>query len=142
VNKKNNYLYDDGFKLVGRVCVDSGQLMIIDPCYLRDWKHGDYNCDSNVEGTASNNYEEACFKTLSEEKCGDVLGGLGFVFSSGYGDGTYNVYVRYFKNLIGEVRIVLINDDIENEEEEETDFWGDRNKEEEEFDCTNEEEGV
>jgi len=141
MNKKSDYFYE-GFELVGRVCVDSGQLMIIDPCYLQDWKHGDYNCDSDIEGTASNNYEEACFKTLSEEKCGGVMGGLGFVFSSGYGDGTYNVYVRYFKNLIGEVRIVLINDDIENEEEEETDFWGDRNKEEEEFDCTNEEEGV
>jgi len=140
MNKKSDYFYE-GFELVGRVCVDSGQLMIIDPCYLQDWKHGDYNCDSDIEGTASNNYEEACFKTLSEEKCGGVMGGLGFVFSSGYGDGTYDVYVRYFKNLISEVRIVLIDEDIEDEEEEKTDFWGNENKEEE-FDCTNEEEGV
>ena len=31
-----------GWKVVGHVPVDTGQLMITDPCYLRDWEDNDF----------------------------------------------------------------------------------------------------
>jgi len=90
----------EGFVKIGEVCVDSGQLMIIDPCYLHDWKDGEFFLDKNNEGIPTeelppekfNHYHEACLATCSKEMCGEVLNGLGVVFGSGWGDGTYNVY--------------------------------------------------
>ena len=38
-NKKSN---TKGWQYIGRVAVDSGQLMIIDPCYLHNWKDTAY----------------------------------------------------------------------------------------------------
>jgi hypothetical protein len=43
----------------------------------------------NVEPT--NNYAEACNASLSEKGHGQILKGLSLAFSSGYGDGLYDV---------------------------------------------------
>jgi hypothetical protein len=73
-------------KLIGYVAVDSGQLLIADPCYLRDWKNGDY--------PGGNHYARAC--RISLDGGGTItiagLAGDGVVFPSGYGDGEYAVY--------------------------------------------------
>jgi hypothetical protein len=73
---------------IGSVLVDSGQLIITDPCHLEEWEHGDY-CPG-----AENSYAEACNASLSDEGYGEVLGGSAIVFSSGYGDGMYPVYAK------------------------------------------------
>lgn len=80
-------LFKLGKILLGYVTVDSGQLLIIDPCYLSEWKHGEFAPDDDNE---YNSYNAACELTLSDKRFGNVLGGI--VFSSGYGDGNYPVY--------------------------------------------------
>lgn len=97
------------WELVGRCGVDSGQLMIIDPCYLSDWVDND--CDDKV-GKSSMSYAGACKATLSEDMYGQLHNKIGIdlavAFSSGYGDGLYPVYAR--KNEDGrvvEVKVVM-----------------------------------
>ena len=81
-------------KLAGHCGVDSGQIIIIDPCYA---------FDDNYTGTSSpptgGNYDAICRVSLA-----DMFGefplpangysqGVGVVTSSGYGDGNYPVFV-------------------------------------------------
>lgn len=73
---------------VGSCGVDSGQIMIADPCYLID---GDFS---------EKHYEEACEITLSEDRAGPLMYDMGHegkavVASSGIGDGFYPVYATY-----------------------------------------------
>jgi hypothetical protein len=89
-------------KLIGHVGVDSGTLMIADPCYVTGdrWTKDDY--DKYVvcmdEYTQVNNKHGASIATI---------------FSSGFGDGVYGVYATY-KNCgkwgkrIAKVEIELI----------------------------------
>ena len=58
-------------QVVGAVPVDSGQLMIVDPCYV-------------VEGAMYDDICNATTTTLGYERVGD-----GFVTSTVYGDGMY-----------------------------------------------------
>lgn len=79
-------------KLVGYVSVDSGQVVLVDPCYLGDWKDGEYN-------DKESHYGKACDLTLSEEQAGQMVvsgvAGIAVASSSGYGDGVYPVYATY-----------------------------------------------
>ena len=61
-------------KLIGHCGVDSGQILLIDPCYV-------YKGDD---------YDECCKVTLSEDKAGETT--LGVVTSTYSGDGNYPVY--------------------------------------------------
>lgn len=73
------YKMETGAKqIVGSVCVDSGQLLITDPCYLNEKKNEEL-------------YEEVCKITTSPNSLGQVLNGLAIATSSGYGDGIYDV---------------------------------------------------
>ena len=78
-------------KIIGKCGVDSGQLLIIDPCYLNKWKDGEVDFDKKKY---LNDYDEACKIT-----CGKNAGGehskLGVVLSSGYGDGVYPIKAFY-----------------------------------------------
>lgn len=65
------------WELIGEAPVDSGQIMVIDPCYVLD-------------GEA---YESVCKVTLSEKGCGPVSDG-GTVVGTAYGDGVYPVFGR------------------------------------------------
>ena len=64
--------------IIGYCPVDSGQILLIDPCYVWD---GD-----------SEEYEEACHITLGEG-AGEVK--LGVVTKTAYGDGLYPVKATY-----------------------------------------------
>jgi hypothetical protein len=67
---------------IGECPVDSGQLLLIDPSYLEDWKDGASDDDSN--------YAECCKQTLSKGH-GQVLYGHGLVCGTRFGDGVYPV---------------------------------------------------
>ena len=77
-------------KLAGYCGVDSGQIMVIDPCYALKDEFDDLN----------GNYRSVCNVTLSDDGYGEFSlpangynQSIGVVTSSGYGDGCYPVYV-------------------------------------------------
>ena len=95
----------DNLVLAGAFSVDSGQAMVGDPCYLDDWDTNK-NDEWNLEGKEGQySYHGASATTLSKQ-----FGQLGFnavVFSTGYGDGLYPVYVQL--NEDGRVSKVVID---------------------------------
>jgi hypothetical protein len=102
----------DRLVLAGHFAVDSGQAMVGDPCYLDDWDTNK-NDEWNLEGKVGEySYQGASATTLTNN-----YGQLGFatavVFSTGYGDGVYPVYVQL--NEDGRVSKVVI--DFEGEDE-------------------------
>lgn len=94
-------------KVIGYCAVDSGQLFICDPCYLRDWKDGDYNEKQAKKPT--NHYAEACIATLGEDMGDEVLvsgiAGTGVAVSTGYGDGDYPVLAEYEDDRVKSISI-------------------------------------
>ena len=81
----------DTMELVGYIGVDSGQVMIVDPCYLNSYDpqdNAEWDLDKN-KGTFS--YQGFCHKTLSDN-VGQL--NLAVVSSTGYGDGSYPVYAE------------------------------------------------
>ena len=90
-------------ELVGHVSVDSGQVMIIDPCYVLDGAHDEapeYDPSDHKQCT----YGHPCAVTMSDARHGEFPA-KGFASaiasSSGYGDGHYPVYAT--KNDEGRV---------------------------------------
>lgn len=85
---------------IGMVSVDSGQLLLTDPCYLGDWENDEFVAEKKGDNDGRYSYSGACEATLSKEKGGQLnhkLGheGAGVAVSTGYGDGSYPVYVEY-----------------------------------------------
>jgi len=99
----------------GAFSVDSGQAMVGDPCYLDDWDTNK-NDEWNLEGKVGQySYQGASATTIAKN-----YGSLGFnavVFSTGYGDGLYPVYVQL--NEDGRVSKVVIDfeGEINNEQD-------------------------
>ena len=92
---------DYGIK-VGECGVDSGQIMIVDPCYVvKQYK----------DGEADKKYTEVCEVTLSDEGHGNILGG--FATTTLYGDGVYPVYAEL--NEFGKVARLTIDFDPGND---------------------------
>jgi hypothetical protein len=92
--------------LVGHFSVDSGQAMIGDPCYLDEWKTNDGE-EWNLEGKENQySYQGASATTLKMD-AGTLADGSAVVLSTGYGDGTYPVYVHY--NEDGRIIMALID---------------------------------
>jgi len=109
-------IYIDDLQLAGSFSVDSGQAMVGDPCYLDSWKTNEGE-PFEVEGKEGDySYLGACATTLSS-----TAGELGFsnavVFSTGYGDGHYPVYVQL--NDDGRVSKVVIDFEGDLDEEQE-----------------------
>src|SRR3990167_8718113 len=79
-------------EIVGHVAVDSGQVLLVDPCYLGEWKNGEYIPDTKQD----NHYAKACEITLSKEGAGSILvagiAGHGVVSGTYDGDGSYPVF--------------------------------------------------
>jgi hypothetical protein len=78
-------------KKLGEVSVDSGQVIVVDPCYLHDWKHGKF--DPAAKGEPENHYDETCRVTCGDEGGGPVFNHLAVATGSGYGDGGYSAHV-------------------------------------------------
>ena len=95
-------------KLLGRVGVDAGMLMIGDPCYF-------IGKDSTVNKEVFKTWDEACKKLfcaaggdhgrnhpyLINSGCGALLG---IAMGTTYGDGQYPVYLETYKDGQGHDR--------------------------------------
>jgi hypothetical protein len=98
--------------LMGRVCVDSGQLMVGDPCYLGKWNNNEYVPSKPSLGMS---YNSACHASSGERLCGIIgnelviLRGVGqaLCFSSGHGDGVYEIWGKKKDGVISEVKIKM-----------------------------------
>lgn len=91
---------------LGSFGVDSGQVIITDPCYLKDWTNNEFTGEGDTR-VFDYSYNGACNKTLNDKLMGGVigLGSDGVVASTGYGDGVYPVYAVYENNRIKELSI-------------------------------------
>lgn len=86
-------------KLIGRVGVDSGQILITDPCYI----DSEWDSKDRQEEKAKNHnfsYGGCCSQTLNKDGGGQLNyerghAGVGVAVSSGYGDGLYEVWATY-----------------------------------------------
>ena len=88
-------------KIIGYCAVDSGQIMLIDPCYLSYWK----DTESDDKNAQEESYATACKLTLSKEQAGQIGDCYAVVTTSGYGDGCYPVYASYQEGRIKSVTI-------------------------------------
>jgi hypothetical protein len=117
-------------KHIGYVGVDSGMLMVGDPCYLKEWelwndKSEEY--DESEKNIGKYGYLGAC-ATVSNNQAGTLGEGKSVIFQSGLGDGVYSIYALYDEDneTIAQVIIDFNNvsnwepplDDEENDEED------------------------
>ncbi len=91
--------------------VDSGQAGIFDYEYYEKYHNGKTDDDW---------YDTVCDKTISEYNGkeffnGNTIDGLGFVSSSGYGDGFYDCWVAECDGKVVAIRIEFIAEDGEEE---------------------------
>ena len=90
-------------EFVGHVSVDSGQIMVIDPCYVLDGMH-DHAPKHDPKAHKQCEYGHPCEVTLSDKRHGEFMAkgfATAIASSSGYGDGNYPVYA--VKNEDGRV---------------------------------------
>jgi len=85
--------------LIGYCGVDSGQIMITDPCYLSTWKDNEPFGIKEKDEDGNFSYRGACELTTHPTKKGgqfkNKIGAeIGVVSSSGFGDGVYPVYAE------------------------------------------------
>ena len=100
-----------GTKIIGHCGVDSGQILLIDPCYV-------YTDNFQLGGEPTGGpYDECCRITLGENKAGPTSE-MGVVTSTAYGDGSYPVTAVYQN---GRIVSVTINFDPQDED----DNWDD-----------------
>lgn len=114
-----------GWQLVGEIYVDSGSVMVGDPCYTqgadasnasKDWNEflaktwpRTFGEKALPDPTARNRAMDSVVNALENP-------GIGIVVSSGFGDGAYPVYVKYsdegnWGKRVAELKIVFIDDE-------------------------------
>jgi len=109
----------DEWTKIGVVGVDSGQLMICDPGYIDGhWTEEEFTGGGKAKNPLS--YNGICQPLLkkSATQVNFPMGhaGLAVAFSSGLGDGLYDVFAKYeeldgWGRRIVEVKIVLLTDE-------------------------------
>jgi hypothetical protein len=107
-----------GWEYFGEIGVDSGQMMLCDPCYIEKDFEMDFTSDTGKEkpkGGWPMNYDGACLATLSDKECGILGAGTAAVCSTGYGDGVYPVYVQREDGRIMAMKIDFDPEDDDNE---------------------------
>ena len=97
------------WELVGYCAVDSGQIMIVDPCYVLPDGVGDkVTEDQYVYQNLIERGKRCNWKNTEEEIMFSGTNGTGVNLSGFGGDGNYPVYVKKDKNgLQLEVKIIL-----------------------------------
>jgi len=95
---------------IGSIAVDSGQIMIIDPCYINaDFaKEFDHSTKGQDQDSYEMNYNGCCNATLSKKGYGS-LEKLAIACGTLYGDGEYPVYAELDRN--GRVKTLTIDFD-------------------------------
>jgi len=93
-------------EILGNITVDSGQVIIVDPCYLDDnWVESKEGKGQYGGGT----YEECCKLSDSEKMGGELIisppEGYGVVSETRLGDGVYPVEAILKHDRIAELRI-------------------------------------
>jgi len=96
----------DSFILAGHFVVDSGTAMVGDPARLDEWDTNK-NDEWNLEGKIGQYSFHGASATTFENSYGEIGKASAVVFSTGYGDGLYPVYVKLTDD--GRVSIVLID---------------------------------
>lgn len=77
-------------RLIGHVGVDSGQVMITDPCYLDGWKADEFD---SVDAPLNYSYSGACAATLGENGGAEIGSGTqGVASRTAHGDGCFPVF--------------------------------------------------
>tara|TARA_R100000951_G_C2602155_1_gene168517 strand:- start:610 stop:945 length:336 start_codon:yes stop_codon:yes gene_type:complete len=101
-------------ELLGMFGVDSGQVMIGDPCYLSDWKNNEFKTEQSEMGhkqiqIKDYSYNGACQMTINEQMGGELKNKNGAVLSvvssTGFGDGVYPVYATKKDGRVKELTI-------------------------------------
>ena len=102
-------------KKIGEVGVDSGSLVITDSCYIDAyWEKPAGEIDGLVDQTWEDDkiypysYEGVFDATCNKNRGGNLGKTLGVAFSTGYGDGLYEVYATYHDDDVFGRRIVKI----------------------------------
>jgi hypothetical protein len=90
----------------GSFSVDSGQAMVGDPCYLSDYDPNTNDAWSPAGKEGQYSYQGVSATTLTNN-FGLIADGKAVAFSTGYGDGSYPVYVKI--NQDGRVSMVVID---------------------------------
>jgi len=86
--------------LLGHVGVDSGQIVVCDPCYIKsEYKDEGYSLYSGDSGDDEFSYQAICEKTVGPDKGGQLYfkrghAGVAVAASTGYGDGYYPVFAE------------------------------------------------
>lgn len=103
---------------IGVIGIDAGICWIGDPCYIlpddedketktigRDW--------SNFCNLLEETDQDGKRKHTWQFDYSKNHPGLGVCVSTGYGDGTYNVYAKRKDGRVAEVKVVFIDDEVE-----------------------------
>jgi hypothetical protein len=95
---------------LGGAGVDSGQLLVVDPCYLKRWRDGEVETAQTdgawrVTNAGANDYAACCAATLGPTRGGEA--GEGVAFRSGYGDGRYDIFGRIEGGVVTRVVVDL-----------------------------------
>ena len=122
-----------GWDLIGYVGVDSGQMMVGDPCYLDKWGGNKFTSFGGggvkTTPTGTYDYDGACTATCSEGSVGILGNGLAAVSPTGFGDGQYGVYVKWSDEgewgpRAAAMMVVFIDGEDEDEDTEECEQCG------------------
>ena len=101
-------------ELIGHIGIDSGQVIICDPCYLKEFTdHEFHNAGDKEEKVDEFSYNGCCNATLTKgagplgvKYNNEIREGWGIASSTGYGDGSYPVYA--YRNHEGRIMKLVV----------------------------------
>lgn len=116
-------LHDEGYIYIGECGVDSGQLILVDPCYVMRTGYHDEEKLSYDNMIKDNDYTD-----FEREVLFSGVGGTGVLTGTGHGDGGYPVFVKYVEDYGKRVSDVIVkfifsDEDIAWLESQETDSF-------------------
>lgn len=91
-------------KHIGSFNVASGQWMIGDPCYLRQFE----NDELDFRNLNENEYSYSGVWQIADDGGGTVQDGLAVAGKSGYGDGQYDVYATYHDDRLIKIEVDFV----------------------------------